>query len=259
MTFFKTIAAAFAMFSKIPMPRVDWTPKTMRYMMCAFPLVGTVAGALFWGWGALCASLGIGSALRAAGLVLIPVAVSGGVHLDGFCDTADALASHAETERKLEILKDSHTGAFAVISVCSWFLLYFAFFCELDFQPRLFGAVAIGFTLSRSLSGFAVASFPCAKNSGLLHTFADGAAKRSARVVLGLMALLCAAGMVLLAGWSGALCAAAAAVVFCWYYLMARRQFGGITGDIAGWFVQVCELSMAGAAVLGGLIAGVIG
>ena len=35
---------AFSMFSKIPMPRADWTEENMKYMICFFPFVGTVIG-----------------------------------------------------------------------------------------------------------------------------------------------------------------------------------------------------------------------
>ena len=37
---------AIAMYSKIPMPRVDWNEKNMRYAMCFFPLVGVIIGVL---------------------------------------------------------------------------------------------------------------------------------------------------------------------------------------------------------------------
>ncbi|MEG2259984.1 MAG: adenosylcobinamide-GDP ribazoletransferase [Oscillospiraceae bacterium] len=102
MTFFKSIAIAFSMFSKIPMPHLEWDKKSMRYMMCMFPLVGAVSGAAFFGWGMLSDILEIGAPLRAALLLLIPVAITGGIHLDGFCDTIDALSSHADRARNPE-------------------------------------------------------------------------------------------------------------------------------------------------------------
>lgn len=43
-------------------------------------------------------------------MTLLPLIVSGGIHLDGLVDTADALYSRRETEKKLEILKDPHVG-----------------------------------------------------------------------------------------------------------------------------------------------------
>ena len=112
----KALVIAFSTYSKLPMPQVEWSEKNMRYAVCFFPLVGAVAGGVLLAWCWLCRALALTVPLRAAGGVVIPLLVSGGIHMDGWCDTADALASHQERARKLEILKDSHTGAFAVIA-----------------------------------------------------------------------------------------------------------------------------------------------
>ena len=48
----------------------------------------------------------------------------------------------------------------------------------------------------------------------------------------------------------GAAVLVGAAAALIWYAAMSRRQFGGITGDLAGWFVQVCELLTVAAVVL---------
>ncbi|MBO5973153.1 MAG: adenosylcobinamide-GDP ribazoletransferase, partial [Clostridia bacterium] len=92
---FRSVAMAFSMFSSIPTPRVEWKDSNMKYMLCALPLVGGVIGAVMVLWYVLCDALNVGRILYAAGMVLIPLLVSGGIHLDGFCDTVDALASHA--------------------------------------------------------------------------------------------------------------------------------------------------------------------
>ena len=63
-----------------------------------------------------------GNLFFAIAMALIPVIVSGGIHLDGFADTVDALSSYGDREKKLEILKDPNTGAFAVIGLCVYFL-----------------------------------------------------------------------------------------------------------------------------------------
>lgn len=49
-----TVIVAFSMFSAIPMPQTEWTNKSMRYALCAFPLIGAVIGALVCLW-RLCA------------------------------------------------------------------------------------------------------------------------------------------------------------------------------------------------------------
>ena len=44
MNLLRTVAAAFSMYSAIPMPQFAWDEKTPRYLLCAFPLVGGVVG-----------------------------------------------------------------------------------------------------------------------------------------------------------------------------------------------------------------------
>lgn len=241
---------AFAMFSKIPVPRADWDKENMKYMMCFFPGIGVVIGLLVLGYGKLCTFLEFGSLMRAAGFVLIPVAVTGGIHLDGFLDTVDALSSWQPKERKLEILKDSHAGAFAIIMGCAWFILDLGAWSEM--ADGVLPVMAIGFVVSRVLSGMALTFFPCANKKGSLGMFADAAQRIVVRVILLVWLMLCLAA-VLIFDWKLMLIlAGTAAVVYGYYYRVAMKQFGGTTGDIAGFFVQVCELACACTLMLGG-------
>ncbi|MDO4357228.1 MAG: adenosylcobinamide-GDP ribazoletransferase [Clostridia bacterium] len=247
MTFWETIVVAFSMFSALPMPRIDWNERNMRYALCAFPLVGLVIGLACWGWTALCGWLRFPALLRGAGLCLIPVALTGGIHLDGYADTCDALASHAEPEKKQQILKDPHLGAFAAMRLCGYFVASFALWSSLRTDAPL--PVALGFCLSRALSALAVALFPLARNTGLAHTFATAADRsRVQKAMIALAVLLCA--VLCVCGLTGAAMAAAALAVFFYYRRMARVQFGGLSGDLAGWFLQIAELAMLAALCL---------
>ena len=187
MTVLQTIAVAFAMFSALPVPQFEWTEKNMRYAMCAFPLIGLVCGGLW----CLCGVLPLPGLARAAAFCLVPVAVTGGIHLDGYADTSDALSSYGDREKKLEILKDSHCGAFAVIRLCCYFVAYFGLCGSVRFTPRAGLCWTLALVLERALSGFAVAAFPLAKDTGLAHTFATAADKQTVcRFLCGLSALL---------------------------------------------------------------------
>ena len=239
-TVLQTIAVAFAMFSALPVPQFEWNEKNMRYAMCAFPLIGLVCGGLW----CLCGVLPLPGLARAAAFCLVPVAVTGGIHLDGYADTSDALSSYGDREKKLEILKDSHCGAFAVIRLCCYFVAYFGLCGSVRFTPRAGLCWTLALVLERALSGFAVAAFPLAKDTGLAHTFATAADKQTVRRFLcGLSALLILA---LTALGGGGL--AAAALLALWRCdFVAKKQFGGITGDLAGWFLQRAELWMLAA------------
>lgn len=245
----KTIAVAFSMFSRIPMPRVDWNEKNMKNMLAAFPLVGAVIGALLLLWTYICGVLGFGKILFAAGVTVVPIAVTGGIHLDGFCDTADALASHAPPERKREILKDPHSGAFAVISLCAYAIVYFALATELGPDVRSMLPVAIMHVLSRTLSGLSVIFFPTSASKGLLSAFRDAAEKKTSAVILFILMAASAAGMIILTPIGIAMVAAALLCVL-WLRVMSVRQFGGMSGDLSGWFLQTAELCMLAALVI---------
>ena len=219
---------------------IEWSQKNMRYALCAFPLIGAVCGGLW----CLVGVLPVPELVRAAGFCLVPVLVTGGIHLDGFADTCDALSSYGDAEKKLEILKDPHCGAFAVIRLCTYFILYFALCASVKFTVR-FGVIWIlALTLERAFSGLAVASFPMAKNTGLAHTFAEAADRITVRRVLIIYTVVLGAAMLVLGGWAAVL---AALLVFWRYYAVSKKQFGGITGDLAGWFLQRAELAMLAA------------
>ena len=243
MTLLRSFVMAFTCFSRVPMPQVEWKPESMRYMMCFFPFIGIVISALVAVWIWLCHVLGLGEMLRGAGLTLIPLVVTGGIHLDGFADTVDAQASHAEPERKREILKDPHTGAFAIMGIAGYFIAYFA--CAVEFDPFFgwFLFMCVPF-FSRCLSGIATIAFATATDEGMLASFHQSAHKRNSLIVLIVLACLAAAYFVFVGGLEGAGVIVVGLACLLFLYVFARRQFGGMSGDLAGFFLQIAELAM---------------
>lgn len=137
MKFLYGIIIAFSMYSKIPMPKIEWSKERMEYVMCFFPLVGVVLAVLTWASGILWFSLRPGDLLRAVVGACLPILVTGGIHLDGFLDVVDARASWQTPERRREILKDPHTGAFAIIWACVYFCAYVGCITELKLEYYL--------------------------------------------------------------------------------------------------------------------------
>lgn len=250
MTFFKSVALMFSMFTRIPASRVDWSGENMRYVMCALPLAGVVIGLFLSGWIWACSLLHVGTILFAVGITLIPVAVTGGIHLDGFCDTLDALASRAPMQRKREILKDPHTGAFAVIGSSAYLLLYFGLASEVPQTMRAVFPLMLLHGMSRILTGLLVLYYPPFAGNGLLVAFQSSAFRKRSGLVLLLLLAVCAAALLLPDWRSGAGMMLAALLCALYVYRMSRRQFGGASGDIAGFLLQVCEISMLMAYVL---------
>lgn len=231
---------AFAMYSKIPMPAADWTPENMNFAICFFPWIGLVIGALEYGWFCLAAFLGIGSGFYAAGVLLIPFFVTGGIHYDGFLDTMDAMSSWQTMERRLQILKDPHAGAFAIICGAVYFLTFYGAATAITY-PILTAYVTV-FCLSRCFSGLSVVLFPNANPKGSAAAFARNAGKKLCVLffllelaVILLVGSLCLSPYVLLAG-------AVSFLTWVYYYFYSKKYFGGITGDLAGYFLSLCEL-----------------
>lgn len=252
---------AFSTYSRLPMPRVEWSEKNMRYSMCWFPCVGAVIGvchlALLYLFGTV---LSMHEAVTAAVLTALPVFITGGIHMDGFLDTIDARSSYKPKEEKLKILKDPHTGAFAVIYGILYILLYFGFMRELVelragehilkdnvYEVNDFTAVylvmATAYIYVRALSGLAVVTLKKARTDGMAAETA-GAADKCVKWVLCAELAACAAVMLAVHIWYGL--AAVLVGLWCAVYCrhIAYKTFGGITGDIAGYFLQVCELAV---------------
>ena len=238
-TFWNSLIAAFDMYSIVPMPNVELSKEDTKYSMCFFPLVGVVIGALLCGWRIAYPYLCNGDFLPAVVFVIVPVIVSGAVHLDGFIDVVDAISSHKTMERKLEILKDTHTGTFALIITISYFLIALGVWSEMpiDAVPVL----ACGFVVSRALDGLAILIFPRAKSGEPMDAF-EGSNKKVLVTVMVLYVVISAALMCYFEPLYGSIGVFGAAVSFAYYYFASKKHFGGITRAITGYFVQICEL-----------------
>ena len=245
MIILETIAVAFSMFSAIPMPKINWNVQNMRYSLCAFPLIGAVIALCVWGWFGLCRLLSFPGLLQGAGCCLLPVLITGGIHLDGYADTCDALASHADMEEKQKILKDPHIGTFAVIRLCTYFTVELALGSALS-EPRF--PVLLGlFCLSRTMSALSLTSFPLREGNGLARSFADAADRKWVKRFLMTLAGLLSFGLILQRAWEFL---PVSAMLFLYFRRVCEKDFGGLSGDLAGWFLQKVELWMLAALVL---------
>lgn len=250
-TFMESMIIAFSTYSRIPMPKVDWNDENMKYAICFFPLIGLAVGGLMWIWGAVASALGLGAILTSAVLTLIPLLVTGGIHLDGLLDTADAVSSYKSREERLEIMKDSHSGAFAVIWCGAYLLAFFAVMSEMNLrQPSRMGQLMLVFVISRAYSAMALLQFPKAKKDGLLRTFSDRAMNdRGARIMSMILAGAMAA-LICLSPARGLVCCGFGGLGFYLYYSLSKKTFGGITGDLAGCFLCLEELAMCAVVAL---------
>ena len=94
---------------------------------------------------------------------------------------------------------------------------------------------------------------PSARKDGMAATLAP-AKKRPAQIAwLVGFAVASSAGMIVFSQFIGAVMVVVALCVLLWYRHMALSRFGGVTGDLAGWFLQWAELAMLAVLSIGGL------
>lgn len=213
-----------------------------------FPLVGALIGT---GLLTLAAMLSLWtSALVAVVLVVtVEIVLTGALHLDGLADVADGTGGQ-DRETRLRIMKDHAVGVYGTAAVVLALLLESALLLEL--LPALSGrdvvlVGAVAWSLSRAAMLPVALVLPYARQDGTGRSVVEGLDARHTLlawiVPVGLCALL---GMVGLAMLAGALAGSAIVTV------LARRLFGGATGDVLGATAQIALLgALLGAVAVG--------
>lgn len=259
MTLLETAAVAFAMFSAVPVPQPVWNEKNMRYALCAFPLVGVVCGLAWWGWAALAARLSF-PLLRARPAVPCASARDRG-HPPG------RLRRHLRCAGKLRRAgkKAEDIKGPALRRVCGHTPVHL--FYGLSGPVRGGGLHAPGCAVHGAGLCAGAGAFrlcdrgvPSGKKHGLAHSLLqrEQTARLCARALLDTVRTgrrRHGGG----GGDDGAAMALAAVLVFLRYRAVAQKQFGGISGDLAGWFLQKAELWMLAALAACSLLSGVTG
>ncbi|MBQ1559001.1 MAG: adenosylcobinamide-GDP ribazoletransferase [Pseudomonas sp.] len=213
------------------------TPEQVGRSLLWYPLVGLLLGLLLWGAHLL---LGQTPALLQAAIILaLWVGLSGGLHLDGLADTADAwVGGFGDRERTLTIMKDPRSGPIAVVVLVLLLLLKFATLFTLLQAGHGIYLLLLPW-LGRSLLPLLLATTPYVRAGGLGQALVDHLPRGQLPWVLGVHLL----GM-LLFGWAGLLALATALLLFVWLRRALLLRLGGTTGDTAGALVELAECAV---------------
>lgn len=237
----KSMAITFAMYSKLPMKNFEWKEENMKYCLLFLPAVGLVEGLCLVLFSLFFIKIEVNSFLISAFITVLPIIYTGGIHMDGFLDTIDALASNQSTQRKLEILKDSHSGVFAIIGGGIYFILYFAAILAFTSMIQIY-ILAVSYSVIRAYSAFSLLVFKNARGSGFAYEFSSKSSLYINRIILLIFIVIGNISMIYLDLNLGVLCAISIFLVFFYYRVKSFEEFGGITGDLAGYFLQLAEL-----------------
>lgn len=235
-TYLHGFAMCQSMFCAIPFPCKIWDEKARDKMLLFLPVVGLEIGGLWAVLAWLCSTMQLPGMIKGLILAVYPYLVTGFIHLDGYMDVSDAVGSCRSLERRREILKDSHVGAFAVIGIVILLLAQFAFLSSAkeraDWRILIFVPA-----VSRCCSALAVKGLKPMSTS----QYADREKEKNHILVLTVMLCGISAAGYLLCGryaWSLLGCLAG-------YGLALRkgyRSLEGMNGDISGYALTIGEL-----------------
>ena len=252
---FKSLCTAVSAYSIIPVPYYEWDKESSAYAICFLPVIGFVNAILFALWIFICRLTGLSAILFAAVASAVPVFVTGGIHMDGFMDTVDALASHQPKERKLEIMKDPNCGAFSVIYCVIYFMIMTGLFYELFKMPgEIVLYVCPAYVFSRILSAFCAINISHARKNGMLDAVTEHVKKVPCNIALMVLFIIVGTAVTVIDIPTGL---AGIAAVIIWtiiYRRFAVKTFGGVTGDTAGFFLQMAEVIYIIAVLIGGKV-----
>lgn len=231
----KYLRIAFNLLTTLPVRAPDdWQPGDSGRAAGWYSLVGVVIGLLVAAVWTL--SHRVLPPLVCAGLALAMwIVLTGGLHLDGLADCCDGLFHASNPERRLQIMKDPHLGAFGAMGLSLALLLKFAALASLSPERA---ALAILLAASLGRWGILWAGFqPLARPGGMGADFSSGLSKPAlawgAVIPLGLTAIL---------GLKGLLAFFLASLVAIGLLRLARARIGGITGDVFGLLVEAVEI-----------------
>lgn len=237
---------AFSMYSRIPMPIFKWEEKDMKHIITFLPFIGALIGVVEFIVIKLQLLLNLPCMVMTLLMTLIPILVTGGFHLDGFMDVQDALRSYQSKEKKLEIMKDPHIGAFAVIGLVSLGLIFITSLYLIidrslvDNDFSLLYIYSAIFALVRSSCGITCLIFGNAKKDGMLNMETDKAGKGD-MIFLMIQALICLTIMALIWPVAAIVCAISTLIYTTFYKRQCEKNFGGVTGDTSGYYIVSCE------------------
>ncbi|MCX8001307.1 MAG: adenosylcobinamide-GDP ribazoletransferase [Anoxybacillus mongoliensis] len=212
--------------------QVEWNERTARGAVFSFPFVGAIIGTFLVAQHQLLfdhVSLLFLSFL----LLFSSIFLSGGLHADGWMDCSDAYFSYHDRKRRLDIMSDSRVGAFAVLSVLFLLGFRFVFIFETVAHMSLFSLFCIPL-FSRLGMTVLLLTTPLAKQTGMAAAFRQYVDHQYVPIIVmyGLIALLSRETIVLF-------------IALVLFYVAARafavKQFGGMTGDVLGAFIEGSE------------------
>lgn len=227
----------------IPCPYKRWDSSLKNMMLAFLPSVGAVIGVIWMGLFWILLRTGISPLLISFAMMFYIFVVCGFMHMDGFMDCNDAIMSRRPLEERQRILKDSTVGAFAVVTVAFLLLGWFAAMSSAIYRAGYADFLVIPI-VSRAIAGISVLLCKPIGHSQYAEDYQTPGRWKYRMAVLVQVILFMGVSILIGGGWMKILILTAvggtAGFLACLY---ARKQLGGMSGDIAGYTVCISELA----------------
>ncbi|HZQ07745.1 MAG TPA: adenosylcobinamide-GDP ribazoletransferase [Anaerolineae bacterium] len=223
------LLAAVSLLTILPIRReLNYSARALAY----FPLVGALLGAILV-LAQYVLRLLFPPLMVAALLAVLWVLFTSALHLDGVSDSFDGLFAATTQERRLEILRDAHIGAFGASGLVLILILKFAALDDANSSALFLAPI-----LARWAMVYA-ATFPLAREQGMAALFTNGLTRRELFFATFLTVLFALPfGWLAVSAWIGAVIVAMLLARF------AMSRLGGLTGDIYGLICECVEVSV---------------
>ena len=213
------------------------TAKQNGQSVLFYPLVGLLIGLTLFGLSILLVKLPI--ILAATIILVIWIWLTGGLHLDGLADTADAwVGGFGDSERTLKIMKDPNCGPIGVLSLVVVCLLKFAALYVL-LEQHLNAFLILVPVLGRSVPLFLFLTTAYVRDKGLGRSITDFIPKKLTWTIFVItIALLC------VFKWLGLVTFICFIAVLFYLRALFIKRIGGITGDTVGAAIELIETGL---------------
>ncbi len=231
---------AISFFTTLKVPYRSFTKENYRYLILLISSVGVIIGFLSWllliGLNLLPLTL----FFKAMVLTLFFPLITGGLHLDGLLDSADAYFSRRSKQDKLKIMHDSRIGAFACITCILFFIIKITLFYELLTINALNINLILLPVFSRAFASLLICVTPFASKEGLARMY-EGVLEKYYKYII-IFQILFFLIISFFIDYKVLLSSLSLIIYFYLFKNWALKNFGGITGDILGTFIETSEV-----------------
>lgn len=242
----RAFTLAVQLLTRLPAPSSSLAPQPQELGLAVafFPMVGFIIGALLAGLQVVLWL--IDPSVLAALILTVWVLLTGGIHLDGLADTADAwIGGQGDRERTLLLMKDPHSGPIAIVAIVLVLLNKFAALQVLATGEE-HSLLLLTPILGRTFVVLLLITIPYLRSEGLGAPYARYLPRRSCGVLVLMVAII----TIVILGWQGGLLIGMLGVGFIGLRYVLLGRLGGITGDILGAACELTETAVLLAAVI---------